>query len=334
MRRMSQRFASASAFALVLGGAAADAQQYSAVVAFGDSLSDNGNQFALTGEPAAPYWEGRYSNGHVWVEQVANWLGFDPAAITDLAMGGATTRDLLDLQVAPYVAAHWGVIPSDALYTVWAGGNDLLQLMLDPDGDPAQVIGEAMNNLGGAIGLLIASGARHIVVCNMPDLSAIPLVLGTESPELIGQALALSGAFNAAFADLVAFLDFNFGIDLIELDAFTIIKDIDQSPKSFDLKNATDEAYDGATIARKADDYLFWDDHHPTRVGHNAIAGRVVAALGMIWCDLDGSGGVDGADVTLLATSYGPCAGGCRADLNADGVVDSSDLKILQRVGR
>jgi hypothetical protein len=50
----------------------------------------------------------------------------------------------------------------------------------------------------------------------------------------------------------------------------------------------------------------------------------------MVWCDLDGSGAVDGADVTLLVKSYGPCAGGFRADLNADGVVDAADLEILQ----
>jgi len=321
-----------SAVALVLGGACAAAQQYGDVVVFGDSLSDDGNLFALTGQPPPPYWMGRFSNGHVWAEQLANWLELDPAAITDLAMGGATTQDVRDAQVVPYLAAHGGVVPSDALCTLWAGGNDLLNLLGDPDADPAQGIGDAIDHLGGSIALLLAGGARHIMVVNMPDLSLVPRVAGSGSPELIGQVLALTAAFNDAQAELVAWFEINFGVDLIELDAFAITDEIVAAPKSFGLKNATDPAFDGVTIARKPDDCLFWDAIHPTRAGHNVIAGRAVAALGMVWCDLDGSGGVDGADEKLLKQSYGPCSGGCRADLNADGVVDKGDLEILQSV--
>jgi hypothetical protein len=44
--------------------------------------------------------------------------------------------------------------------------------------------------------------------------------------------------------------------------------------------------------------------------------------------DLDGNGGVDGADLAILLGSWGKC-GGCPADLNGDGVVDGADLAIL-----
>ncbi len=44
--------------------------------------------------------------------------------------------------------------------------------------------------------------------------------------------------------------------------------------------------------------------------------------------DLDGSGGVDAADLALLLGSWGAC-GGCLADLNGDGLVDASDLAML-----
>ena len=54
----------ASTFAFLLSGVAA-AQQFSDVVAFGDSLSDNGNLYKATGFPPPPYWEGRYTNGRV-----------------------------------------------------------------------------------------------------------------------------------------------------------------------------------------------------------------------------------------------------------------------------
>ncbi|MCA9284097.1 MAG: hypothetical protein KDA22_02690 [Phycisphaerales bacterium] len=44
--------------------------------------------------------------------------------------------------------------------------------------------------------------------------------------------------------------------------------------------------------------------------------------------DLDGSGLVDGADLGLLLSAWGPCAD-CNADLNHDGVVDGVDLGLL-----
>ena len=65
---------------------------FSDIVVFGDSLSDNGNLFRLTGQPPPPYFKGRFSNGPVWVERLAAPLGLD--GITDFALGGATTSDV------------------------------------------------------------------------------------------------------------------------------------------------------------------------------------------------------------------------------------------------
>ena len=50
-----------------------------------------------------------------------------------------------------------------------------------------------------------------------------------------------------------------------------------------------------------------------------------------IGADLDGSGGVGGADLAILLAAWGPCpmTGPCPADLNNDGVVDAADLAIL-----
>lgn len=67
------------------------------VVVFGDSLSDNGNLFAQTGQPPAPYFQGRFSNGPVWVEQLFGPLnspiqGTGVAGNVDLAFGGDAHR--------------------------------------------------------------------------------------------------------------------------------------------------------------------------------------------------------------------------------------------------
>src|SRR5580700_5150096 len=64
------------------------ADTFTSVVVYGDSLSDNGNLFAATGQPPAPYFEGRRSNGPVAVEQLATALG---VPLHDFAWIGATT---------------------------------------------------------------------------------------------------------------------------------------------------------------------------------------------------------------------------------------------------
>ena len=52
---------------------AAWAGTFTNLYVFGDSLSDAGNVFAATAgqQPGSPYYDGRYSNGPVWVEYLA-----------------------------------------------------------------------------------------------------------------------------------------------------------------------------------------------------------------------------------------------------------------------
>src|SRR4051794_25936876 len=78
------------------------AGQFTQIVAFGDSLTDTGNLYAVTQTspsgpfPPSPYYEGRFSNGPVWVEWLALQLGV-PAPRpfvtggTNYAFGGAET---------------------------------------------------------------------------------------------------------------------------------------------------------------------------------------------------------------------------------------------------
>jgi len=90
----------AAYFALNTGPASA----YTALFAFGDSLSDAGNAYILTGgvTPASPpYVGGHFSNGPTWVEDLSQELGLgtlkpslSPAGGTDFAVGGATTAAL------------------------------------------------------------------------------------------------------------------------------------------------------------------------------------------------------------------------------------------------
>ena len=68
--------------ALAIGGLspAAQASNIDPIYAFGDSLSDVGNIYAASGGviPGPPYVNGQFSNGPVWVQDLASSLGLAP----------------------------------------------------------------------------------------------------------------------------------------------------------------------------------------------------------------------------------------------------------------
>jgi phospholipase/lecithinase/hemolysin len=100
--------------------AKAEPPSFSSLVVIGDSLSDSGNA-------------GRFSDGPVWVEHVADRLAVTlrPSRLggTNLAVGGArvtgTPTDLRG-QADAFLAARGGRLDPAALYVVWGGANDLL----------------------------------------------------------------------------------------------------------------------------------------------------------------------------------------------------------------
>jgi hypothetical protein len=50
--------------------------------------------------------------------------------------------------------------------------------------------------------------------------------------------------------------------------------------------------------------------------------------------DLNLDGTVNGADLSLVLSSWGPCTGACLYDVNADGIINGSDLsKVLSAWG-
>ena len=77
----SRRLFTVMAVCQVLGWiSSAQAGSYSAIYAFGDSLSDVGNVFVGTSgtEPAPHYFAGRFSNGPIWLDYLAAQLGNGP----------------------------------------------------------------------------------------------------------------------------------------------------------------------------------------------------------------------------------------------------------------
>ncbi len=270
----------------VINESVVNPQDDSEIIVFGDSLSDTGNSFAVTGiPPSPPYFEGRVSNGIVAVEILANQLGlnFDPN--DNFAFAGATTgRDntnddntgldlpgLLD-QIDEF-AARVGAegADEDALYIIWAGANDFSGLVdgVIPE-DPTAFITDSITNLVTAISSLEALGAQEIVVPNLPNLGLIP-----GSDELENEATTLTIAFNSALESALDNLDFETTL----VDFFSISNAVAQNPADFGFTNISDPLLFQFPTPPNPEEFFFWDTFHPTTQGHAIFAETIEQTL-------------------------------------------------------
>lgn len=270
----------------------AEAVMFSEVYVFGDSLSDVGNTFSkFSGVPEAsqfvapspPYFQGRYSNGPVWVEYFAENLGLTPNPQTNFAYGGATTglspdRPIPSIleQVADYeedLRQNNAKADSEALYVVWGGANDYLNAGIT---DPTVTVG----NLAKAITSLTTLGAQNIAVFNLGDLGELPVA---RDPLVSTQLNQLTTFHNAGLADTVKSLNAAFSADIISVDINRLFDNAIANPPSLDLSNVTDACLNletdpdsgaivGANICDNPNEYLFWDGVHPTTATHQRIA--------------------------------------------------------------
>jgi len=251
----------------------AAAALFSGIVAFGDSLSDTGNVYAATAgsNPPAPYYyDGRYSNGPVWVEYLATFVSDN--ALENYAWGGAVTGlgglpPGLLTQVGGYAASAPGDL-DETLFTVWAGPNDFFNGSDDYEG--------AVKNIINALETLDGLGAQHILVPNMPDLG--------KTPYLYNDALAsgLSLAFNTTLQAALDDFAIGFGGSLYRLDTFSILNGIQVGDYGFaNISESCLAANPYPASWLYGDDFLFWDDVHPTTKAHMILAleaQRIVSA--------------------------------------------------------
>ena len=253
---------------------AALASNFDTLVVFGDSLSDNGNLYAInpTQVPSDYYYQGRFSNGPVWVEYLAE-ADFLDCTLVDRAYGGATTDGTsppgLISQVSDYTGS--ATLGDNTLFAIWIGANDFL------NGSTDYVTSAA--NIGSALDDLAAFGAEHILIINLPDLGSTPRYLGTAEE---AGARQLSQGFNAALAIVIdAFQVANPDVNVYEFDIYTFLQAVADDADSYGFTNAT-QVSPSYPIAGNFDNsagYVFWDEIHPTTEAHDVIADQVLSIL-------------------------------------------------------
>jgi outer membrane lipase/esterase len=257
---------------------------FSDIIVFGDSLSDVGNLYDMTGGaiPPPPYWQGHFTNGPVWVEHLASRLSLQSTLDNNYAVGGACTgqgnsneavvgMDLPGLQdeIAQFTDnLSGGPADAEALYVVWAGPNDFFA---SPADIPAAIT-QAVGNIVTAVGTLRVAGAEHILVPNIVDLGITPFGI---SSGMASDLTQLSAGFNFALYSTLDAL----GLDVIEFDVFSVLNDMVNDPGAFGFSNVTDACFDGSSVCANPDEYLFWDSVHPAAKGHELFAGMMFEQL-------------------------------------------------------
>ncbi len=225
---------------------------------------------------------------------------------TDFAIGGSVTGPIPDIsnpgvpltdlsaQFANFQAAIATPV-AGALYTVWSGSNDLLNLLSAANfptlsaGAIAADIQAAVTNEVAFIGNLVASGAQSVLVLNVPDLGTVPDVTGLGAAA-IAAASSLAQNFDQALA--AALQGANFGTANVVLeDTYALIDSAIANPAAYGLTNVTDPVYTGSFSANDGtivstdpavqNQYLFFDKQHPTETGHAFIAAEAERLLGV-----------------------------------------------------
>lgn len=268
------------------------------VVVFGDSLSDTGNLFAVTGGavfapapgsrfPSPPFAAGAASNGKLWVDVLAQRLG-EPAAGAAFAGGsnyafiGAMTGTQvvspfavpsMTEQVGFYLASNGGVAATDDLFVVWGGANDFFFGQFDPF--------ISVGNLSNQIQTLAGAGASEFLVPNLIPLDQTPSLLGTPAA---AAAAAFSQAFNLALTTEIGMLRSDLDVTIHELNVAGLFSEVKSHPSLFGLTNVVDPALKVELsssvpefpfeVVSNPQEYLWWDGVHPSAAGQRIIGNR------------------------------------------------------------
>jgi phospholipase/lecithinase/hemolysin len=275
---------------------------YSTIYAFGDSLSDAGNIFAGTfgaTPPSPPYYHGEFSNGPVWVQDLAAQLGLGslkPSLLggTDFAYGGGETgvtsfnisdprTDILGAngqvgtqgqlyQFEQYLLAHSIAADPQALYTIWIGSNDLADIAATDPANAVADVGKVVGNIDATVNDLAQLGAKNFLILNVPDLGTTPMAI-SQGPAAQAALSQLSAGLDAALVPSFAALAAADGVNIQTLNTYLLLDSIVASPPSFGFTDVTDPCLVGITACANPNQFLFWDNQHPTAAAQAIVAG-------------------------------------------------------------
>ncbi len=276
------------------------------MVVFGDSLSDNGNLYEFMKHQlplSPPYFKGRFSNGPIWVELLMEhyFPGKGQEHLLDYAYGGAGVLEddddedalfTLRREISTYLLTHQNKADADSMFVVWIGSNNYLA---SPD-EPEQQVDKVIIGIQHGLEKLVESGAKHLLVVNVPNLGRIPAAREFDAIDRMSAAsFRHNELLEKKVGDLrnrypdVQWLYFNINLVFDEMSVY---------PERYGFSNVTDTCYeevmhDSVSLKRGSvlkmvasiksplredacDGFLFFDPVHPTGPAHKLMAERTL----------------------------------------------------------
>lgn len=272
------------------------------IVVFGDSLSDNGNFYEYMKHQlplSPPYFQGRFTNGWVWVELLAksyypkDWRSH----LLDYAFGGAgvlgeegdfddDTLFTLNREIDSYLIAHQNKADKDSVYIMWMGANNYLSIPDDMD----EAVKDVNWGIKTSLERLIKHGARYFLVINLPDLGKTPAAQEFDAVESLSYCALLH---NSTLQKTVEQLQADYPeAKLMLYDVNQMFENVLANPSSYGFTNMSDTCYEAmldpsenksvikmiSTVRSRnlkgdaCDGYFFFDPVHPAKLAHQWMA--------------------------------------------------------------
>ena len=292
------RYALMSGLALsVAPFSGANAQQFSSIVAFGDSYADTGNILGImattpgyAGTPVLDdlnliYPTGRFSGGTNYVDTLSSIYGILPS---NYALGGAQTGATNEFPGLPGFTYELQkfltvdkVIAPNALVTVNIGGNDARDYYrygTDTMSGVSSAAAASADNAIAGINTLVGAGAKTLVftVGNVADL---PEAANTPYKDRAPIGSAYSQTYNYLMQQNLSKVATS-DVRVEYVDLAMIESNIKANPSLYGLKYATASPRSNLGNSAQVNEYLFYvDELHLTSAGFAIVANYIANRL-------------------------------------------------------
>lgn|GEM_PF-5180925 len=252
-----------------------------------------------------------YPGGKLWINVLAEHYGFGPDSPeqrgvfhggTNYAISGAMVSNLLGDrgQVHFYLAMHGNKADPKALYVFWIGSNDIIErIFLDREA-PGTVVADSILEMRAALIKLYHAGARHFLILGLPDISYTPLATNS-NPEQLGLPLGSptltpvnSLVKEACLTWNKALTESPLGLKSLAaqhpnahyyfVDIATLLSSLGhlKEDNPYNLPVTINGAPNVTQVwchnpSMNPDDFVFFNDIHPTTHAHKLVALRVLS---------------------------------------------------------
>jgi phospholipase/lecithinase/hemolysin len=251
---------------------------YDKIIAFADSLTDNGNDYKYSKFPSSPpYWRGRFSNGPTWLDEVTKQM--PNTTVINRGFGGATTDSAytypeynhfkvpgLLQEIADYP------VPGDesSLFIIFIGYNDLNSLInptLYTVTTPLTKEIIADNVMKGIKNIEEKYHGKQFLVMIAPPFDKWPVVKDADK----AKANELVTSYNAL---LKTKLDKLTHVEIKIADIHAWFEEATANPGQFGLRTDNGPCVPDIVQPVACSDpntHFFWDLYHPNTKVHKAL---------------------------------------------------------------